>query len=190
MWKQILYELKSLKKLVLKSQSQMKCGAMWVKRAISGGYGIRLTIGLVKYQLMCLIAEKIESFSNLKSDQSHWESRDTVQMIEEHTSGICQQSATRQIKRKTQRIKRKPLRLRTRIKRLAHRTICFSKQRKCTIQALDYLLTVMSLVYLFKSKTPIQKMTSAFITPLAIRNISYQKLRRIEGLSLVNSNLS
>jgi len=49
-------------------------------------------------------------------------------------------------KRKTQRIERKHLRLRTRIKRLARKTICFSKRKRCTL-VLACSLIAMSLAY-------------------------------------------
>ncbi|RNC78707.1 hypothetical protein DA717_03100 [Piscirickettsiaceae bacterium NZ-RLO2] len=54
----------------------------------------------------------------------------TIQIIGALISVFCQKILTSLVKKNTQAIERKHLTLRTRIKRLARKTICFSKSEK------------------------------------------------------------
>ena len=76
---------------------------------------------------MCLVAEKMKSFSNLRSYWSHLEFIDTVRMVGEPTRDIYLQRTMKWASGRLHRIERKHLQLRTRIKRLTRKTICFSK---------------------------------------------------------------
>lgn len=113
-----MFELNSQKRQELTSPSWMKCGAMWGKRPTPDGSGMLSTVKAGKCWLMCLVAAKIKSFSNLRSYSNHlglsvtafdgWGAYRRHLPLESHEIG----------KRKTQRIERKHLNLRTRIKRL------------------------------------------------------------------------
>lgn len=105
----------------------MKCGAMWARKLILDGYGMRLTAGLAsssayvfgrrKDQVFIQLKQLLIPFGIQKFCTDGWGAYERHLPAENHEVG----------KRKTQRIERKHWQLGTRIKRLARKTICFSK---------------------------------------------------------------
>ena len=108
----------------------MRCGVLSVKSQTNAGYGMRLIIILMKSLHTILVNEKIRHSNALQKKLScfdidfyytdDWGAYDRNLPAQKHLLG----------KRHTQAIERKHLTLRTRIKRLARRTICFSKLEK------------------------------------------------------------
>ena len=101
----------------------MKCGAMQVRRLTPDGCGIRLTAGLVKGSAYVFGRRKDKVFLQLKELLLPF----GIKRYCTDGWGAYERECHKIGKRKTQRIEQKHLRLKTRIKRLARKTICFSK---------------------------------------------------------------
>jgi len=94
------------------------------KKVIPDGCGMRLTAELGRYWLMCLAGVMTNRFSNSKLEPFGIKS--SVLMDGVPTKDIYQRKCMKWVNGRL-KVERKHLRLRTRIKRLARRTICFSK---------------------------------------------------------------
>src|SRR5260363_25538 len=101
----------------------MKCGVSLKTRAISAGSGMLLIMKRVMCWRMSLATEKMSFSSSLKG---FW-NLSAFNIITRMIGGLMNSSY---LKSNTQKIERKLLTLRTRIKRLARKTICFSKLEK------------------------------------------------------------
>ncbi len=96
-----------------------KANQIWLWHAIDRltGQVLAYTFGQRKDEVFLKLKKLLEPFGIKKYCTDGWGAYERNLSPEEHEVG----------KRKTQRIERKHLRLRTRIKRLARKTICFSK---------------------------------------------------------------
>ncbi|RUS95315.1 insertion element iso-IS1n protein insB [Chroococcidiopsis cubana SAG 39.79] len=96
-----------------------KSNPRWLWHAIdrSTGQVLAYVFGRRKDRVFLQLKKLLEPFGIKRYCTDGWGA------YEQHLSAECHEIG----KRKTQRIERKHLRLRTRIKRLARKTICFSK---------------------------------------------------------------
>lgn len=96
-----------------------KTNPRWLWHAIDRRTGqvLAYVFGRRKDQVFLKLKKLLEPFGIKKYCTDGWQTYERHLLPEKHEVG----------KRKTQRIERKHLRLRTRIKRLARKTICFSK---------------------------------------------------------------
>ena len=108
-------------------ERSMKCGAMWARSSSPAGCGMPSITGLERSRRMCLAAAKTRYSCSSKPYSNPLASCAFLPIIGEHTPGYLAPEIHVPGKRNTQQIERKHLTLRTRVKRLARKTICFSK---------------------------------------------------------------